>query len=163
MVHDIVQDCEHYVRNVYCPRNVDESGILKDTFISLRTFNNNVKEDGVSGQILERAGEEEIFANGEQHIRKRKEKPTERYVGYACAEVGNIRSLAEDEDVIDVVLTESEIVAHAEIQFYIDGELLQGVNRNSRYLKYCDELKELLAKTIVPCRKLSLASVCGKI
>lgn len=72
----------------------------------------------------------------------------EHYVGYACTKVGNMRSLAEDEDVIDIVLTESDIVAHAEIQFYIKGELLRGICRNSRYLRYCDHLKDLLSESV---------------
>lgn len=148
-ITDIVKDEEHFARNIYNPRNVDNYGVLNSRFISLRTFQDGTQEHGVSGQIYERAGEDNIIENGINHIRKKKGEPKERYVGYALAKVEDIRSQADNGDLIDVVLTESDIKAHAEIQFCIDGEPLRGKNRNSRYLKYCDNLKELFFQCII--------------
>lgn len=150
MTHgDMVMDEERYARNVYDPRNIDEKGILKEPFISLRTFQDGTEERGVSGQIYDRVSEEDIIENGIRFIRKKNNgEPKERYVGFALAKVGDIRAVAGEDDEIDVVLTESEIPAHAEIVFRIEGVYLQGKNRNSRYLKYCDDLKELLNKDI---------------
>lgn len=143
-----VEDKEHFARNIYNPRNVDDSGVLKPYFISLRTFQDGTQECGVSGQIYERAGEDNIVENGISFIRKKNGVPTERYIGYALANVGEIRSKANNADRIDVVLTESDIKAHAEIQFFVEGELLRGKSRNSHYLKYCDNLKELFSKDV---------------
>ena len=76
-------------------------------------------ETGISGQIYER-----------------------------LALVGDIRDLAKDNDYIDVVMTESLIPAHAEIQFQIEGLPTIGNTPNPKMTYYYFKIKELLSKTI---------------
>ena len=133
-VDDRVRDEEHYLRWIYDPRNIIKDE-LKPSFISLRP-----KERGVSGQIYERLESDvEIYKAAKTY-----ENSTEAYWGYAMALVGDIRSIAMDDDKIDVLMTVSKVPAHAEIRFAIDGEQIVGNTPNPRLSYYFNEIKVLL-------------------
>ena len=69
----------------------------------------------------------------------------ERFIGYASANCGQIRDVAdEQDDKIDVVLTESLVPHHAEIRFYVEGAFIKGNNQNARFLRYKDRLAAIM-------------------
>lgn len=73
----------------------------------------------------------------------------EKIVGFAKANIGEIRGIADEQETsIDVVLTKSDVPFHAEIRFTIDGQLIRGNNQNPHFLRYKDKLKNLFAKDI---------------
>lgn len=145
----IVYDDETYARWIYCPRYINDSGIFKSCFISLRD-RKGYQEEGISGQILERVGHEQVIKNGLNFRRKTFDgtPKEERLVGYAFANCGQIRAVADErDDRIDVVLTKSVVPHHAEIRFYIEGTLVKGNNQNAHFLRYKDKLRGLLTNS----------------
>lgn len=141
----VVSNDETYTRWVYIPRYGESLSNLNPVFISLRPG-----EEGISGQILERTSHEVVLHWGMKFRRQRNDgKPNEeQFVGYAKALVGNMRNVAEANDKIDVILTESEVPAHAEIRFCLNGESVRGNTQNPIFLRYKDKLKDLLSKNI---------------
>lgn len=147
-VQDIVSDDEHFARWVYCPRYVSANGEFNERFISLRTFSNKKREEGISGLIYEKAGHENILKFGAKYKSTEEE---ERFVGYVKAKVGEIRNIADEQGTkIDVEYPKPKskqkkdsIPFHAEIRFYINGDLLKGNNQNPYYLRYRKKLTEL--------------------
>ncbi len=136
-----VLDDEHFARWVYCPRFVSANGEFNERFISLRPY-----EEGISGQIFEKVGHNGILKCGAEFRRTSKDgtDKEERFVGYVKARVGAIRKIADEPDTaIDVIYTESSIPFHAEIRFFINGDLLIGNNQNPYYLRYRKKLTEL--------------------
>lgn len=139
VVDDRVKDEEHYLRWIYDPRHIIKD-VVQLSFISLKP-----KEEGVSGQIYERLeSEAEIYKAAKSFERNK-----EAYWGYAMASVGEIRSIAMDDDKIDVLMTVSKVPAHAEIRFAIDGEQIVGNTPNPRLSYYFNEIKELLCGGLV--------------
>ncbi len=141
-----VLDDEHFARWVYCPRFVSADDTFNDKFISLRP-----NEEGISGQVLEKAGHDNILNCGAQFRRTKKDGTKERFVGYVKAQVGDIRKIANEPNTsIEVVYTASPSVPyHAEIRFYINEALLKGNNQNPYYLRYRTNLTKLFAKDFV--------------
>ncbi len=140
-VQDKVLDDEHFARWVYSPRFVDANDTFNEKFISLRP-----KEEGISGQILEKAGHDEILKCGAEHRWSSKDGTAkeERFVGYVKALTGEIRKIADEPDTsIDVVYTSSPVPFHAEIRFYINEDLLKGNNQSPYYLRYRKKLTKL--------------------
>ena len=139
VVDERVRDDEHYLRWIFDPRHIIKD-VVKPSFISLRK-----DEDGVSGQVYERLeSEAEIYKAAKSF-----ERTKEAYWGYAMASVGKIRSVALAGDVIDVLLTESIVPAHAEIRFDIEGDSSVGNTPNPRLTYYFNEIKELLCGGLV--------------
>ena len=136
MDDSLVRGEEHYLRWIFQPRHIF-NGEIRDNFISLRP-----DETGISGQIYERLEESNIYEVSSEYAKRNKN------YGYAIALVGDIRDLAKDNDYIDVVMTESLIPAHAEIQFQIDGLPTIGNTPNPKMTYYYFKIKELLSKTI---------------
>lgn len=136
MDDSLVRGEEHYLRWIFQPRHIS-NGEIRDNFISLRP-----DETGISGQIYERIEEIKIYEVSSEYAIKNKN------YGYAIAKVGDIRDLAKANDYIDVVMTESLIPAHAEIQFQIEGHPIIGNTPNSKMTYYFLKIKELLSKTI---------------
>lgn len=136
MDDSLVRGEEHYLRWIFQPRHIS-NGEIRDNFISLRP-----DETGISGQIYERIEEIKIYEVSSEYAKKNKN------YGYAIAKVGDIRDLAKANDYIDVVMTESLIPAHAEIQFQIEGHPIVGNTPNSKMTYYFLKIKELLSKTI---------------
>ena len=132
----LVRGEEHYLRWIFQPRHIS-NGEIRDNFISLRH-----DETGISGQIYERIEEKKIYEVSSEYAKRNKN------FGYAMAKVGDIRDLAKENDDIDVVMTESLIPAHAEIQFKIDGCPIIGNTPNSKMTYYFLKIKELLSNTI---------------
>ena len=142
----IVYDEETFVRWIYRPRYINSDGDFKSCFISLRD-RESFHEEGISGQILERAGHEQVIKSGQNFRRKSYDgtPKEEHFIGYASANCGLIRAVADErDDKIDVVLTESLVPYHAEIRFYVEGTLIKGNNQNAHFLRYKDKLRELL-------------------
>jgi hypothetical protein len=148
---DSISDAEHFARWLYIPRYLDKNGNFTHRFINLRD-RNGFGEEGISGQILERAGINTILQCGVAHRWKSNDgtPKEEQFVGFAKANVGEIRNIADEPDTsIDVIVTQSEGVPfHAEIRFVIDGQLIKGNNQNPHFLRYKDKLKYLFAKDI---------------
>lgn len=148
---DSVSDAEHFARWLYIPRYLDKNGNFTHRFINLRD-RNGFREEGISGQILERAGIASILHCGAVHRWKSNDGTAkeEQFIGFAKALVGEIRNIADEPDTsIDVIMTQSEDVPfHAEIRFVIDGQLIRGNNQNPHFLRYKDKLKNLFAKDI---------------
>ena len=136
MDDSLVRGEEHYLLWIFQPRHIS-NGEIRDNFISLRP-----DETGISGQIYERIEEIKIYEVSSEYAKKNKN------YGYAIAKVGDIRDLAKANDYIDVVMTESLIPAHAEIQFQIEGHPIVGNTPNSKMTYYFLKIKELLSKTI---------------
>lgn len=136
MDDSLVRGEEHFLRWIFQPRHLS-NGEIRDNFISLRPY-----ETGISGQIYERVEEKKIYEVSSEYAKRN------RNYGYAIAKVGDIRDIAKDNDYIDVVMTESLIPAHAEIQFQIDGHPIIGNTPNSKMTYYYFKIKELLSKTI---------------
>lgn len=127
---DYIADDEHFARWLYRPRYCEE---------------------GISGQILERAGLKTVLYCGLSHRWKSNDgtPKEEKFIGFAKAKVGDIRDVAdEDGSSIDVIFTKSDVPFHAEIRFTIDGQLKKGNNQNPHFLRYKDKLKHLFAKDI---------------
>lgn len=147
-VQNKVLDNEHFARWVYCPRFVNADDTFNERFISLRP-----NEEGISGQIFEKAGHDGILKCGAEFRRTSKDgtDKEERFVGYVKALTGEIRKIADEPNTsIEVVYTPSPSVPyHAEIRFYINGALLKGNNQNSYYLRYRTNLTKLFAKDFV--------------
>ncbi|MCR5038944.1 MAG: hypothetical protein K6A94_06375 [Bacteroidales bacterium] len=144
----IVYDDETYVRWIYRPRYINDNGTFRTTFVSLRE-RGDYKEEGISGQILERAGHEQVIKCGLSFRRISYDgtPKEERFVGYASAKCGQIRAVADSpDDKVDVLLTPSSVPHHAEIRFFILGVSVKGNNQNAHFLRYKDKLRELLAK-----------------
>ncbi|MBR5695988.1 MAG: hypothetical protein IKX43_07160 [Paludibacteraceae bacterium] len=136
-----VLDDEHFARWVYCPRFVDTDGTFNEKFISLRP-----QEEGISGQIFEKAGHDVILQCGSKFRRASNDGTAkeERFVGYVKALTGEIRKIADEPDTsIDVVYTSSPVPFHAEIRFYINEDLLKGNNQSPYYLRYRKKLTKL--------------------
>lgn len=149
----LVLDTETFVRWIYRPRYISPEGIFKPCFISLRE-RNDYKEEGISGQILDRAGHDTVIQCGESFRRKTYDgtPKEERFIGYASAYCGRIRAIADVEgDKMDVLFTESIVPHHAEIRFYVGGILIKGNNQNAHFLRYKDKLRELLAENVLLC------------
>ena len=136
MDDSLVRGEEHYLRWIFQPRHIS-NGEIRDNFISLRP-----NETGISGQIYERIEETKIYEVSSEYAKKNKN------YGYAIAKVGKIRDLAKDNDSIDVVMTESLIPAHAEIQFNVEGLLVIGNTPNPKMTYYFRKIKELLSNAI---------------
>ena len=147
-VQDKVLDDEHFARWVYCPRFVDTDGTFNEKFISLRP-----QEEGISGQIFEKAGHDGILKCGAEFRRTSKDgtDKEERFVGYVKTQVDKIRKIADEPNTsIDVVYTPSlSVPFHAEIRFYINETLLKGNNQNPYYLRYRTNLTKLFEKDFV--------------
>ena len=149
----MVYNDETYARWIYRPRYIGTDGIFKFCFVSLRE-RNDYREEGISGQILERAGHDTVIKCGESFRRKTYDgtPKEERFIGYAYANCGRIRAVADEEgDKVDVLLTESIVPHHAEIRFYVDGILVKGNNQNAHFLQYKDKLRSLLTENILLC------------
>lgn len=145
----IVYNDETYVRWIYRPRYINDDGVFKSCFVSLRD-REDFQEEGISGQILERAGHKQVIKSGLNFRRKTYDGTSkeEHFIGYASANCGQIRNVAdEQDDKIDVVLTESIVPHHAEIRFYVEGALIKGNNQNAHFLRYKDRLRELLTNS----------------
>ena len=143
---NIVSDDEHFARWLYKPRYLDNYDNFTHRFMNLRD-----SEEGISGQIFERAGLKTVLCCGLSHRWKSNDgtPKEEKFVGFAKAKVGEIRSVADEEGTsIDVMLTKSDVPFHAEIRFTIDGQLIRGNNQNPHFLRYKDKLKILFAKDI---------------
>lgn len=142
---------EHFARWIYKPRFVDEEGSLNHKFISLRERKGN-PESGISGQIYERAGHDNVIKSGLEHRWTSNDgtDKEESFVGFAKAKVASIRGISDNEsDCVDVKLKQSEnIPFHAEIEFFIEGELMKGNTQNPRFLRYKDKLKDLFGQNI---------------
>ena len=146
-VQNKVLDNEHFARWVYCPRFVDKNGEFNEKFISLRP-----NEEGISGQIFEKAGHDEILKCGAEYRRTSKDgtEKEERFVGYVKALTGEIRKIADEPDTSnDVVYTSSSVPFHAEIRFYINEALLKGNNQNPYYLRYRKKLTNLFKQDFI--------------
>ncbi len=146
-VQNKVLDEEHFARWVYCPRFVSANGIFNEKFISLRP-----NEEGISGQIFEKVEHDGILKCGAEFRRTTKDgtDKEERFVGYVKAKTRKIREIADEpETSIDVIYTKSTIPFHAEIRFYINGDLLKGNNQNPYYLRYRKKLKSLFEQDFV--------------
>lgn len=147
---DYVSDDEHFARWLYRPRYLDNNDNFTPRFINLRD-RDGFCEEGVSGQILERAGLKTVLCCGLSHRWKSNDgtPKEEKFVGFAKAKVGEIRGVADEQGTsIDVVLTKSDVPFHAEIRFTIDGQLIKGNNQNPHFLRYKDRLKNLFAQDI---------------
>ncbi|MBR4324559.1 MAG: hypothetical protein IKP73_03410 [Bacteroidales bacterium] len=148
----VIYDSEVFARWLYQPRFIRNDNKLNDRFISLRVFSGNVAEKGISGQILNRAGHNSVISCGRKYRRTSKDgtNEEERFIGYAKANVGNIRNLSESLcDKVNVILAEAaDIPFHAEIRFVINGQEIDGNHLNARFLKYKDKLTELFSKDI---------------
>lgn len=142
-----VQDEELFSRWVYVPRFMSEDGILNSRFVILRE---PLKESGISGQLYNRQERISIISDALQFIRKRKDGSNAETLKYiAVAKVGEIRAIAIDNDVIDVVEVPSEKVSsHAEIQFTINGKIVDGTCKDAKLLMYYDELKDLFERNL---------------
>ena len=141
----MVADEESYARWIYKPRYVDEEGIYNTSFITLRE-----NEDGVSGQLIDRAGKKLVILSGMRYRRSKKDgtPKEEKFLGFAKALSGEIRKVAVEPDKIDVIIRESAVPYHAVITFQIEGELIRGNTQNSHFLLYKDKLKDLLIKDV---------------
>lgn len=144
-----VKDNEHFSRWVYRPRFIDVSGTLSDRFITLRP---QLHEEGVSGQLYDRAGREIVIKEGLLFIHKdKKGHPTEELVAISKALVGEIRDLSQDSDVVDVVSVPSDKVSHhAEIRFKIDGvDFVAGRNvMDARLQDYFDQIRMIMSEDL---------------
>lgn len=138
---NIVDDQEHFSRWVYQPRFIDENGRLNSRFVILRP---TINEEGLSGQLFDRISLEVAVSEGKKFIRKYKTN-SEKLVALAIVGVGDLRQIADVNDIIDVVSVPSESVsAHAEIRFYLNGQLATG-NTPTSFLKYYfDEINSLM-------------------
>ncbi len=156
---DKISDGETYTRWVYAPRYIDERGVFKQNFVSLKEWN---KEKGISGQIIDRCDHKTVLLWGLHFRRKDKDgtEKEERFLGYAKALACKIRSVAdEDGDKIDVIFTESDVPFHAEIRFEIDGELVVGNNQHPRFLRYKDKLRDILQNDVYRASAEELAEI----
>ncbi len=146
-----VLDTEIFARWVYKPRFMDGNN-FNDRFISLRSWPGKSPEQGVSGQLLNRAGHEQVIACGRRFRRASKDGTAneERFVGYASASVGKIRDVSDSpDDKVDVILTETQdIPFHSEIIFNIDNQWIDGNHLSARFLKYKDKLSNLFAQNL---------------
>ncbi len=143
-----IEDSEIFSRWIYCPRYVDESNNFNDNYTSLRK---TINEEGISGQIYNRAGKEAVMKSGLEFIRKNKKGvATEAFVGVGLAEVISIRQLSVEPDTIDVIeVPSTRVPHHAEIRFWINGIPSFGQCQNPRLLYYFYELKKLMSKDVV--------------
>lgn len=126
---------------------MSESGILNSRFIILRE---PLKESGISGQLYNRLERQQVIKDALQFIRKRKDGTDAETLKYiAMAKVGDIRAIAIDNDVIDVVESPSDTVScHAEIIFTLNGKKVDGTCKDAKLLMYYDELKDLFSKNL---------------
>lgn len=149
-IQDMVLDSEEFSRWVFQPRYIDELGILNSKFITLRP---HLKECGVSGQLINRAGFYEAVRCGNLFIRRDKNgNPIDQLVAIAKAKVSDIRSLSQDSDTIDVLSVPSESVTdHAEIRLFIKGVLfVAGENTmNAAVQDYLDQISFLLSENMI--------------
>lgn len=158
---DCVSDEETYTRWVYVPRYRNNKGEFNHAFISLREWPDR-KEEGISGQIIDRASHTTVLLWGLKFRRPSKDgtHKEERFTGYAKALAGKIRSIVDEEgDKVDVILTESEVPYHAEIKFEIDGDCIVGNNQHPKFLRYKDKLREILEKDVYEASLEEIAEV----
>lgn len=142
-----VQDEELFSRWVYVPRFMTEDGILSSRFVILRE---PLNESGISGQLYNRVERRAVIKDALQFIRKRKDGSCAETLKYiAVANVGEIRAIAIDDDVIDVVeVPSARVSGHAEIRFAINGKMVDGTCKDAKLLMYYDELKDLFQRNL---------------
>ena len=141
-----ISNKETYTRWVYAPRHRNVQGGFNKTFISLRE-----REEGISGQIIDRAGHKTVILWGMKFRRSSKDgtPKVERFVGYTKALAGKIREVADEKgDKVDVIFVESKVPFHAEIRFELDCVCIVGNNQHPRFLRYKDKLRTLLQNDI---------------
>ncbi|MBQ0074719.1 MAG: hypothetical protein KBT34_11045 [Prevotella sp.] len=141
----MVAEEEHFSRWLYNPRFINDAGEVNERFITLRS---HLNEKGISGQLFDRLTLSEVIETGKKFVRsKRDGTQTETLSHIAKAKILNIKSIALQNDNINVLEVHSDIVPqHAEIRFCLNNDSTM----SARQYYYFEKIKDEMLKGLIP-------------
>lgn len=138
--HTLVADEETLLRAVYSPSFFDEDGFLSPSAFQLVILPNGELETGISVIRPIFTGWEKFL----ERIKKKPRDPQDEFCGIVSLIAGIVRNIhikTKKQIMIEIIPTKKEY--HAEIQLYIDGQIVKAGSTAPEYLSFLNQLAQM--------------------